>query len=38
MRSLRWRGLKVSAERLQPDGHSPADALIAAAAENGRCW
>ncbi|MFZ3238722.1 MAG: universal stress protein [Stellaceae bacterium] len=32
MRSLRWRGLNVSAERLQPDGHSPADALIAAAA------
>jgi nucleotide-binding universal stress UspA family protein len=33
MRNLRWRGLNVSAERLQPDGHSPADALIAAAAE-----
>lgn len=31
MRSLRWRGLNVAAERLQSDAHSPADALIAAA-------
>jgi nucleotide-binding universal stress UspA family protein len=30
--NLRWRGLPVSGGRLQPDGHSPADALIAAAA------
>ncbi len=31
--NLRWRGLPVSGGRLQPDGHSPADALLAAAAE-----
>jgi nucleotide-binding universal stress UspA family protein len=31
--SLRWHGLKVSAERLQPDERSAADAMIAAAAE-----
>jgi nucleotide-binding universal stress UspA family protein len=33
MTSLRWRGLQVSASRLQPDGRSPADTLLAAAAE-----
>jgi nucleotide-binding universal stress UspA family protein len=33
MNNLRWRGLRVSASRLQPDGRSPADALLAAAAE-----
>ncbi|MGH7113833.1 MAG: universal stress protein [Stellaceae bacterium] len=33
MINLRWRGLHVSAGRLQPDGRSPADALLAAAAE-----
>jgi nucleotide-binding universal stress UspA family protein len=31
--NLRWRGLSVSGGRLQPDGRSPADALLAAAAE-----
>jgi nucleotide-binding universal stress UspA family protein len=31
MTNLRWRGLKVSAERLQPDARSAADTLIAAA-------
>ena len=35
MTNLRWRGLRVSAERLQPDQHNPADTLIAAAAESG---
>lgn len=35
MRNLRWRGLRVSAERLQPDERSPADTLISAAAERG---
>jgi nucleotide-binding universal stress UspA family protein len=33
MTNLRWRGLNVSAGRLQPDEHSPADTLIHAAAE-----
>jgi nucleotide-binding universal stress UspA family protein len=33
MGSLRWRGLQVSASRLQPDERSPADRLLAAAAE-----
>jgi len=33
MTSLRWRGLQVSASRLRPDGRSPADTLLAAAAE-----
>jgi nucleotide-binding universal stress UspA family protein len=33
MTSLRWRGLRVSANRLQPDERSPADRLLAAAAE-----
>jgi nucleotide-binding universal stress UspA family protein len=33
MRNLRWRGLRVSAERLQPEERSPADTLIAAAAQ-----
>jgi nucleotide-binding universal stress UspA family protein len=33
MTNLRWRGLQVSASRLQPDGRSPADTLLAAAAE-----
>ncbi len=33
MTNLRWRGLSVSSRRLQPDGRSPADALLAAAAE-----
>lgn len=33
MTNLRWRGLSVSAARLRPDRHSPADALLAAAAE-----
>lgn len=32
MTNLRWRGLRVSAERLQPDEHSPADTMIHAAA------
>ncbi len=31
--NLRWRGLQVSGGRLQPDAHSPADALLAAASE-----
>ncbi|HEY3910807.1 MAG TPA: universal stress protein [Stellaceae bacterium] len=31
--NLRWRGLSVSGGRLQPDGRSPADTLLAAAAE-----
>ena len=35
MTNLRWRGLRVAAERLQPDQHNPADTLIAAAAECG---
>lgn len=34
MNNLRWRGLQVSAGRLQPDEHSPADTLIAAAADH----
>jgi nucleotide-binding universal stress UspA family protein len=34
MASLRWRGIEVSADRLQPDGRSPADTLLAAAAEH----
>jgi len=33
MVNLRWRGLQVSAERLQPNERNPADTLIAAAAE-----
>jgi nucleotide-binding universal stress UspA family protein len=33
MANLRWRGIEVSASRLQPDGRSPADTLLAAAAE-----
>ncbi len=33
MASLRWRGIEVSANRLQPDGRSPADTMLAAAAE-----
>ena len=32
MTNLRWRGLTVSAERLQPDERSAADTMIAAAA------
>jgi len=32
MTNLRWGGLRVSAERLQPDEHSPADTLVHAAA------
>jgi nucleotide-binding universal stress UspA family protein len=34
MASLRWRGIEVSANRLQPDGRSPADTMLAAAAEH----
>jgi nucleotide-binding universal stress UspA family protein len=34
MANLRWRGIEVSANRLQPDGRSPADAMLAAAAEH----
>jgi nucleotide-binding universal stress UspA family protein len=34
MASLRWRGIDVSASRLQPDGRSPADTMLAAAAEH----
>lgn len=34
MANLRWRGIEVTAERLQPDQHSPADTLINAAAES----
>jgi nucleotide-binding universal stress UspA family protein len=34
MRNLRWRGLEASSERLQPDQGSPADILLAAAAES----
>jgi nucleotide-binding universal stress UspA family protein len=34
MTSLQWRGLRVSAERLQPDERSAADALIDAAVEH----
>ena len=33
MANLRWRGIEVSANRLSPDGRSPADAMLAAAAE-----
>jgi nucleotide-binding universal stress UspA family protein len=33
MASLRWRGIEVSANQLQPDGRSPADTMLAAAAE-----
>jgi len=33
MTNLRWRGLRVSAQRLEPEEHNPADTLIAAAAE-----
>jgi nucleotide-binding universal stress UspA family protein len=33
MTNLRWRGLRVSAERLVPDGQGAAHTLIAAAAE-----
>ena len=33
MQSLRWRGIAVEARRLKPDARSPADTLIAAAAE-----
>jgi nucleotide-binding universal stress UspA family protein len=33
MANLRWRGIGVSASRLEPDGRSPADALLAAASE-----
>jgi nucleotide-binding universal stress UspA family protein len=33
MANLRWHGLQVSAHRLQPDERSPADTLLAAAAE-----
>jgi nucleotide-binding universal stress UspA family protein len=32
--NLRWRGIEVTAERLQPDQHSPEDTLINAAAES----
>lgn len=32
MENLRWRGIEVTAERLQPDQHSPADTLLNAAA------
>jgi nucleotide-binding universal stress UspA family protein len=34
MANLRWRGIEVSANRLKPDGRSPADAMLAAAAEH----
>jgi nucleotide-binding universal stress UspA family protein len=34
MNNLRWRGLQIAAERLQPDGLSPADVMIKAAAEH----
>lgn len=34
MANLRWRGIEVTAERLLPDQHSPADTLINAAAES----
>jgi nucleotide-binding universal stress UspA family protein len=34
MANLRWRGIRVSANRLRPDGRSPADTLLAAAAES----
>ncbi len=34
MANLRWRGIEVSAERLEPDQHNPADTLINAAAES----
>jgi nucleotide-binding universal stress UspA family protein len=34
MASLRWRGIEVSANRLQPEGRSPADTMLAAAAEH----
>ncbi len=33
MQSLRWRGIAVEAHRLEPDERSPADTLLAAAAE-----
>ncbi len=33
MANLRWRGVDVSASRLQPDGRSAADTMLAAAAE-----
>jgi nucleotide-binding universal stress UspA family protein len=33
MANLRWRGIDVSASRIKPDGRSPADAMLAAAAE-----
>ncbi|HTV45914.1 MAG TPA: universal stress protein [Stellaceae bacterium] len=32
MTNLRWRGLAVSGGRIEPDGRSPADTLLAAAA------
>ncbi|MGH7046081.1 MAG: universal stress protein [Stellaceae bacterium] len=35
MTNLRWRGLAVSARRIEPDGRSAADTLMAAAAERG---
>lgn len=34
MANLRWRGIEVSAERLEPDERNPADTLISAAAES----
>jgi nucleotide-binding universal stress UspA family protein len=34
MLNLRWRGIDVSAERLEPDERAPADRLLAAAAES----
>jgi nucleotide-binding universal stress UspA family protein len=33
MTNLRWRGIEVSSQRLQPEEHGPADTLIAAAAQ-----
>jgi len=33
MANLRWRGIEVSASRIMADGRSPADAMLAAAAE-----
>ncbi len=33
MTNLRWRGIEVSAHRLRPEERSPADTLLAAAAE-----
>jgi nucleotide-binding universal stress UspA family protein len=34
MTNLRWRSIEVSAERLEPDQHNPADTLINATAES----